>query len=175
MTTHEISRANWNRLIGKVKERWGQITDDELTEAKGDMQQLTGLIEQKTGEARETIEQFFDDVVSGRPTEVEGAVKKYAREAQHRLQDAGHYVTDMTRSGYRQTEQAISSHPMESTAVAFAAGLGVGLVLGLSLWAAMREPEPTYSSRYGRQLNDMGKQWQDYFARMMPQSMGGHG
>ena len=166
MNTHEVSRANWNRIIGKAKERWGQLTDDELTEAKGDIQQLTGLIEQKTGEARDTIEQFFDDVVNGRTTEVEGTVKKYTREAQHRLQDAGQYVTDATRTGYRQTEQAIATHPMESTAVAFAAGLGVGLVLGLSLWAAMREPEPTYS-HYGRQMHDM-------FARMMPQSLGGN-
>lgn len=174
MTTHEVSRANWNRIIGKAKERWGQLTDDELTEAKGDMQQLTGLIEQKTGEARDSIEQFFDDVVSGRSTDAAGTVKQYAREAQHKLQDAGQYVSDATRSGYRQTEQAIATHPMESTAIAFAAGIGVGLVLGLSLWAAMREPEPTYS-RYGRQLNDYGRHWQDYLARMVPHSLGGQG
>jgi uncharacterized protein YjbJ (UPF0337 family) len=166
MNTHDVSRANWNRIIGKAKERWGQLTDDELQEAKGDMQQLSGLIEQKTGEARDTVEQFFDDVLNGRSTEVEGTVKKYTREAQNRLQDAGQYVSDATRTGYRQTQRAISTHPMESTAVAFAAGVGVGLVLGLSLWAAMREPEPTYS-RYGRQMHDM-------FARMMPQSLGGN-
>jgi uncharacterized protein YjbJ (UPF0337 family) len=167
MTTHEVSRAHWNRIIGKAKERWGQLTDDELLEAKGDMQQLTGLIEQKTGETRETIEQFFDDVVSGRPTEVEGTVRRYAREAQHRLQDAGQYVSDSARTGYRETERAIATHPMESTAIAFAAGLGVGFVLGLSLYAAMRGPEPTYSQRYGRQLHDM-------WAKMMPQSLGGN-
>ena len=174
MNTHEVSRANWNRLVGKVKERWGQLTDDELTEAKGDMQQLTGLIEQKTGDARDVIEKFIDDVVNGRQTEAEGVVRKYARDAQHKLQDAGQYVTDATRTGYRSTERAIATHPMESTAVAFAAGLGVGLVLGLSLWAAMREPEPTYS-RYGRQFNDYGKHLQDMFAKMVPHSMGGHG
>jgi uncharacterized protein YjbJ (UPF0337 family) len=163
MNTQEVSRANWNRIVGKAKEKWGQLTDDEVTETKGDLQQLAGLIEQKTGEARDKIEQFFDDVVNGRRTEVEGAVRHYAREAQHRMQDAGQYVTDAARSGYRQTERAISTHPVESTAIAFAAGLGVGLVLGLSLWAAMREPEPpTYSERASRQLHDL-------LARIAPQ------
>jgi len=41
---------------GKVKEKWGQLTDDDdLTEAEGDMDQLAGKIQLRYGGIKEDI------------------------------------------------------------------------------------------------------------------------
>ena len=51
MSTQEKVIGNWNQFKGKVKQRWGQLTDDELSEVEGHFDQLVGLVQQKTGEA----------------------------------------------------------------------------------------------------------------------------
>ena len=51
----------WRQLKGKVKEKWGQLTDDELDEYEGKTEQLAGLIQQRTGEARETVQEQLDE------------------------------------------------------------------------------------------------------------------
>ena len=51
MSTQEKLVGNWNQIKGKVKQRWGQLTDDELSEVEGHFDQLVGLVQQKTGEA----------------------------------------------------------------------------------------------------------------------------
>ena len=56
MSTQQQTIGNWGELKGRVKERWGQLTDDELHEVEGNYDQLLGLIQQKSGEAREEIE-----------------------------------------------------------------------------------------------------------------------
>ena len=56
MDTDQQVAGNWGQLKGKVKQRWGQLTDDELMEVEGNYDQLVGLIQQKSGEARHHIE-----------------------------------------------------------------------------------------------------------------------
>lgn len=46
----------WQRLSGKIREEWGDITDQELEQVRGNWDQLVGSIKQKTGEAAESIE-----------------------------------------------------------------------------------------------------------------------
>lgn len=48
--------GRWEQLKGRVKSLYAKLTDDEITEAEGDYQRLVGLIEERTGEAREEIE-----------------------------------------------------------------------------------------------------------------------
>lgn len=45
----------WDQVIGKAKERWGNLTEDELMKAKGNVQQFLGYIERQTGESPESI------------------------------------------------------------------------------------------------------------------------
>ena len=54
--------GHWDSLKGKIKEHWGQITDDELAEVEGQYDQLVGLIQQKTGEARQQIKNVIDEI-----------------------------------------------------------------------------------------------------------------
>ena len=61
INTQEL-RGQWNKLQGRVKERWGQLTDDDLQIQGGNVDQLVGRIQQKTGEGREAIEKFLAEL-----------------------------------------------------------------------------------------------------------------
>ena len=48
--------GKWNEIKGSVKERWGDFTDDELTQLSGKRDKLAGLIQKKYGVAKEEAE-----------------------------------------------------------------------------------------------------------------------
>lgn len=43
----EYFKGQWNQLKGSVKESWGKLTDNELTQAEGDYDKVVGLIQEK--------------------------------------------------------------------------------------------------------------------------------
>ncbi len=49
-------RGNWLQFKGKVQERWGKLTDDDLDVIDGRMQQLIGKVQERYGIAREEAE-----------------------------------------------------------------------------------------------------------------------
>lgn len=53
-------KGNWKQMTGKVKEEWGQLTDDEIAEAEGDRDQLVGKIQAKYGIAKDEAEKQVD-------------------------------------------------------------------------------------------------------------------
>lgn len=55
MTTLEI-KGDWNIIKGRLKQKWGQLTDDDLQLADGMHDELIGRIEKRTGESREAVE-----------------------------------------------------------------------------------------------------------------------
>lgn len=55
--------GRWDQLKGKVKERWGDLTDDDLDVAEGNWDQLVGRIKERTGETAEDIERDLDILV----------------------------------------------------------------------------------------------------------------
>ena len=49
-------QGNWKELKGKVKEKWGKLTDNDLTVIDGQQDQLIGKIQERYGIAREEAE-----------------------------------------------------------------------------------------------------------------------
>ena len=60
-TTDKI-KGNWNMIKGKLKEEYGDLTDDDLTYAEGEEDQLIGKIQKKTGKTKEEIKEFVDQI-----------------------------------------------------------------------------------------------------------------
>lgn len=54
-------KGNWNKIKGKAKEIYGDITDDQLTEYEGKYDQLVGYLQEKTGKARDEITSQLED------------------------------------------------------------------------------------------------------------------
>lgn len=57
-------KGNWKQMTGKIKEEWGDLTDDDLTEAAGERDQLVGKIQAKYGIAKEEAEKQVDIFLS---------------------------------------------------------------------------------------------------------------
>lgn len=49
-------KGSWKQLIGKLKERWGKLTDDDFDKAEGKWDQISGLVQEKYGRTREEAE-----------------------------------------------------------------------------------------------------------------------
>ena len=50
MVNQQVLAGHWNEVRGKLKEKWGKLTDDDLRHFNGNVDQLVGRIQQKTGE-----------------------------------------------------------------------------------------------------------------------------
>ncbi len=53
--------GDWKQFTGKVKERWGKLTDNDLTTIAGKRDQLAGLLQQRYGYAKEQAEKELDE------------------------------------------------------------------------------------------------------------------
>ena len=49
-------KGNWNIAKGKLKQKWGQLTDDDLDVAECKSDELVGRIQKRTGQTREVVE-----------------------------------------------------------------------------------------------------------------------
>jgi uncharacterized protein YjbJ (UPF0337 family) len=54
-------KGNWNIAKGKLKQRWGDLTDDDLDYIEGKEDELIGRIQKRTGETREAVEKALAD------------------------------------------------------------------------------------------------------------------
>lgn len=52
-------KGNWNEMKGKVKQHWGNLTDDDLQYTEGKEDELVGRIQKKTGAAREEVVNYL--------------------------------------------------------------------------------------------------------------------
>jgi uncharacterized protein YjbJ (UPF0337 family) len=48
--------GDWKQLLGHAKERWGKLTDDDLSVVAGRRDQLAGMIQERYGVAKEDAE-----------------------------------------------------------------------------------------------------------------------
>lgn len=56
--------GDWKQFKGKIKERWGRFTDDELDVVQGKRDQLAGKLQEKYGITKEEAEKQLKDFES---------------------------------------------------------------------------------------------------------------
>jgi uncharacterized protein YjbJ (UPF0337 family) len=54
-------KGDWTRFKGRIKEAWGDLTDQDLDVIEGKRDQLIGLIQKRYGIAREEAERQVRD------------------------------------------------------------------------------------------------------------------
>ncbi|WP_121630795.1 CsbD family protein [Tropicibacter alexandrii] len=52
--------GKWTEIKGRLREAYGDLTDDELERTRGNREQIEGLIQQKTGESKDDARASFD-------------------------------------------------------------------------------------------------------------------
>jgi len=140
-------QGQWNNLRGQVKQKWGQLTDDDLQIHGGNVDQLVGKIQQKTGEGREAVEKFLTDLTSKGSSGIASATEAVGNFAQHageKLRDQYGNIASQARDQYGNlvsqarekadyAQDVVRQNPGQSVAAAFGVGLVVGVVVGLAL------------------------------------------
>jgi len=53
--------GNWKQFTGRVKEKWGKLTDDDLSAINGRRDQLEGKIQERYGYAKDQVRKDVDD------------------------------------------------------------------------------------------------------------------
>lgn len=48
--------GKWHEFKGKIKEKWGKLTDDDITQINGKLEQLSGKLQKKYGWEKEQTE-----------------------------------------------------------------------------------------------------------------------
>lgn len=49
----DIIKGNWKQLTGRIKQQWGELTDNDLTAAEGSREYLAGRIQERYGIAKD--------------------------------------------------------------------------------------------------------------------------
>ncbi len=55
-------KGNWNLVKGNLKQKWAQLTDDDLLYEEGREDELLGNIQKKTGATKEAINKFLEQM-----------------------------------------------------------------------------------------------------------------
>jgi uncharacterized protein YjbJ (UPF0337 family) len=63
--SNDIIKGRWKELKGKVKQQWGNLTDDEVTQMTGTYEELEGKLQKKYGYDKERVK-----------TEIQGFIDK---------------------------------------------------------------------------------------------------
>lgn len=54
-------KGKWSEFKGSVKSKWGELTDDEILEMRGDREKMSGKLQQKYGKSKEEINKEIDE------------------------------------------------------------------------------------------------------------------
>jgi uncharacterized protein YjbJ (UPF0337 family) len=136
MISQQTLQGNWNEIKGMLRSKWGALTDDDVMVFDGDVEQLMGTIQRKTGEARESVEEFFEQFNANGAaafTRASDAVRAGAQHAMDAVQETSHRAAVSAREGYAEVEDMVRQRPIESLAVCFGAGVVTGVIVSLLL------------------------------------------
>lgn len=53
--------GNWKQLVGKARQKWSRLTDDDLERIQGNEQELEGRIQERYGRTREEARREIEE------------------------------------------------------------------------------------------------------------------
>ena len=56
-----ILEGNWKQIRGSIREKWGELTDDELDQIAGKRDRLAGVLQERYGYTQMEAERQIDD------------------------------------------------------------------------------------------------------------------
>jgi len=57
----DVLEGNWKMLRGRIREKWGELTDDEVEQIAGKRDRLAGMLQAKYGYTKDEVNQHIDD------------------------------------------------------------------------------------------------------------------
>jgi uncharacterized protein YjbJ (UPF0337 family) len=116
-------QGHWNDYKGRIKEKWGKLTDSDIDQIEGQRDRLVGTLQTRYGMAKDKVEQQVNDFVSTASGWLEDAKQKVADVAERGKQYfQEHSFQDMVGD----VRDLIGRYPVQSAFI----GLGVGYLVG---------------------------------------------
>jgi uncharacterized protein YjbJ (UPF0337 family) len=53
-------KGQWMQIKGKLRQQWGKLTDDDITQIQGNAEQLIGKLQERYGYSREQAQREID-------------------------------------------------------------------------------------------------------------------
>jgi uncharacterized protein YjbJ (UPF0337 family) len=60
----DILKGKWKEIKGGLKQKWGKLTDDDITQIEGMEDRLLGLLQKRYGYAKEKAEEVYEEFMS---------------------------------------------------------------------------------------------------------------
>ena len=133
--------GNWKQLRGQVKERWGRLTDDDLTAIARKRDELEGKIQERYGYTKDRIRKEIDDWRRSVESNVRASKGDLGTELEAIRADIQSLTSTVSRIANRQlnraqdkaldaanqAEEAIRQNPLSAVAIA----VGLGFLFGI--------------------------------------------
>lgn len=135
--TKEELQGSWDQVVGSIQKKYSDITHDELAAVRGNINQLVGLINRKTGQSREDVERYLSSLTAGGMDtlhRIADSASRYATQAQDAAYGGYERLVESSQGGMLQARQAVRQSPVESLAIAFGVGMVAGLFVGASVF-----------------------------------------
>lgn len=55
MANQDQASGTWDQMKGRAKKAWGELTDDDFLKAEGSIDKLSGIIQKKVGDTKQSI------------------------------------------------------------------------------------------------------------------------
>ena len=126
--------GTWNKIKGKLKQKYAQLTDDDLVFVEGKSGELLGRLQSKLG--------LTEDAVVGVLTELKASASTFANDVREKVgevvgdvkakvTEAAGDAYDHARQGARTLQSKAEDYVIEQPIQALLTALAVGFVAGL--------------------------------------------
>ncbi len=130
MVSQSVLEANWNDIKANLKSKWQQLSDRDLQSFKGSADQLVHMIQRRTGQAKNVIENQLEEMIAqGR--DIQNQVGQFfsgaASQAGEVYNEGYDVAAQKLAEGYQQASKYAKENPGAAVAILFGSGLLAGL------------------------------------------------
>ena len=141
MTSH-ILEGKWTQLRGKVQERWGRLTNDDMMQIEGHRANLEGKLQERYGytknEATSQVDKFLRDAgeqigdaqtrLGQKMRDTEQQLHDRVDDARDRMQDrASYYDAKLRETTPSDVVQTVKRNPLPFVVAVIVMGLLIGM------------------------------------------------
>ncbi len=60
----DVLKGKWKEIKGGIKQKWGKLTDDDITEIEGHEDKLLGILQKRYGYSKDQAEKEYNEFIS---------------------------------------------------------------------------------------------------------------
>jgi uncharacterized protein YjbJ (UPF0337 family) len=58
----DTMKGKWKQLSGKIKQKWGKLTDDDMKKSEGNREYLAGKLQEHYGMTKDAVDKHLKDL-----------------------------------------------------------------------------------------------------------------